>query len=517
MPTGGHRRVPILLAPLFVLAMLDANMCKAAETSVNRTGTQWSPFIEWSLKNPTYAGNPFDLLATATFAHKETGEKRVTEMFYHGNNIWKFRFTATRPGKWTFTTASSDSDLDGKKGMLSVKPNPKGIGFVTGSGNKWCRQVGIDGSLEAFVPQFVMYDNPSVYHQRPDIIDADIKTFMVEHGFDGFHTVVCCRWFDINQERSTGINDKDPNPDPRTFEALELLITKVHAARGVVHIWAWGDESRRQTPIKWSINGKADRRLQRYIAARLGPIPGWTMGYGYDLWEWVKGEELSSWHEFMHKHLGWRHMLGARSWTNSLKQLSEAMDYSSYEQHRPDYEKHVETIEKRPDKPSFSEDRFRIRGRGKDYTMQETRRGLWHATMAGGVANIWGNLKTGRRPGGGSLIYPRPEWIKTYSVFFKNRFLIDMPRDNSITDGVCLKRPDNMHYVFYKEDATSIEMELSKMKGAQPAVAVDTSKPYGEIDLGKLTPKKHTWRTPYKSDWAIAVDDFSEAVQGSTR
>ncbi len=44
-------------------------------------------------------------------------------------------------------------------------------------------------------------------------------------------------WFDFNQERSQHIDDADPNPDQRTFEALELLIMKVHAAGGHVHIW----------------------------------------------------------------------------------------------------------------------------------------------------------------------------------------------------------------------------------------------------------------------------------------
>jgi hypothetical protein len=238
------------------------------------------------------------------------------------------------------------------------------------------------------------------------------------------------------------------------------------------------------------------------------------MGYGYDLWEWVKGEELTSWHKFMHEHFGWKHLLGARSWTNSLKQLSEAMDYSSYEQHRPDYDKYVETIAARPGRPSFSEDRFRIRGQAKDYTMEETRRGLWHSTMAGGVANIWGNLKEGRRPGGGSLVYPRPEWIKTYSVFFQNRFRIDMVRGKDITDGVCLKRPDSVHYVFYKEDATSIEMDLSQMKGAQPAIAVDTARPYAEVDLGRLTAEEHIWKAPFETDWAVAVGNFARGVLG---
>ena len=139
--------------------------------------------------------------------------------------------------------------------------------------------------------------------------------------------------------------------------------------------------------------------------------------------------------------------------------------------------------------------------------MEMTRRGLWHSTMAGGVANIWGHLE---REGGRLVLkpYPKPHWIKTYSVFFRNRFLKDMARDNRLTDGVCLTRPTNRHYIFYKEDAGSIRLDLSGMAGPQEAVAVDALKPYAEIRLGTLNPSKQTWAAPRKSDWAIAVGDF---------
>ncbi len=269
---------------------------------------------------------------------------------------------------------------------------------------------------------------------------------------------VYCRWFDLAKETSDQISK--PNPDSRTFEALELLITKVHAAGGIVHIWMWGDEDSRKTQVKWGINGKEDKRLQRYLAARLGPIPGWTMSYGYDLFEWVGGSRLTEWHDYMQAHLGWKHYLGARGNKNEMSQRSEAMDYSSYEQHKPDYNKYVETIEKRPLKPSFSEDRFRVRnmGRSKDYSLEETRRGFWHSAMAGGVANIWGYLLGS--PGYYSIPYPNAAQLKTWSLFFKNRFLKDMSRNNNITDGVCLQGSANAEYIIYIEDASSVQFDL---------------------------------------------------------
>jgi hypothetical protein len=79
--------------------------------------------------------------------------------------------------------------------------------------------------------------------------------------------------------------------------------------------WAWGDESRKWTPIGVGegINGKEGRRLQRYIAARLGPLPGWSMGYGFDLHEYISKNELRSWQNYLHNRLGWQHLLSARA------------------------------------------------------------------------------------------------------------------------------------------------------------------------------------------------------------
>ncbi|HEY8503237.1 MAG TPA: hypothetical protein VIL46_01555, partial [Gemmataceae bacterium] len=249
----------------------------------------------------------------------------------------------------------------------------------------------------------------------------------------------------------------------------------------------------------------------RYIAARLGPLPGWTMGYGFDLWEWADGGELAEWHRHLHAHFGWPHLLGARASKNKLDQLTEALDYSSYEQHRPDYATYVRTIERRPEKPSFSEDRFRIRESGypeKDYDMERKRRGLWHSAMAGGVANIWGCLLGEGGDGGPALPYPDPHAIRTYAEFFRHRFLNDLRRDNTLTDGVCLRTPDSGHFLFYKEETDSLRMDLAAMPGPRRAVAIDTRKPYREIDLGRLEPRRQEWKAPHRSDWAIAVGEF---------
>ncbi len=461
----------------------------------------WEP-VDWEFQNPGHKGNPFDLVAKATFTHIDTGQKIRTELFYDAADTWKLRFTGTRTGQWRFVTESTDSDLDDLKAQVQVRPNPGVPGFITNFGAKWGRL----GTNEAFVPQYVMYCDPDTFYRRPARIDADIREFLVEHGFNGFHIAVVCRWFDLDKTRSNEIAAPDPNPDPRTFEAIELLISKVHAAGGGVHIWAWGDEQRRMTPKRWGLNGKVDGRLQRYICARLGPLPGWSMGYGWDLQEWVRENELRAWHEYMHEHLGWPHFLGGRA--PDLTQIYAGLDYSSYQQHRPDYDTYVKAIEQYPDKPTFLEDRFRVRKNvypKKDYDFEMTRRGLWHSTIAGGAANIWGNLLD-PRPDGMSHPYPNKHQIKTWSLFWRSRFRKQMIRDNNLTDGLCLKIPAKL-LVFYKEDAGSIKMNLGELRGKIHAVAVDTKSAYREIELTGLKPEPaRIFKAPHRSDWAVAVE-----------
>lgn len=487
--------------------------------SLNEVGTLWYPYIEWSVENGSHSGNPFDVEATVTFTHTESGAEHATQMFYDGGDTWKWRFTGTLVGDWTFASSSGDSDLDGLSGTVTIEPNPdeSAYGFTTHyeseTHTKWARYTGNEGDIETFIPQFVMYyDNFPLFFDNPDQIAGDIDVFFDEHGFNGFHLQAIGKWWFDMDAPNQDLDGSEKNPDIRTFEALELLITMVHEAGGVVHIWPWGDQSRdwSSTRLSGGANGDVDRRLQRYIAARLGPLPGWSMGYGFDLFEWADENMLKEWQDYMQAHMGWMHYLGGRSNKNRLNQIYEGLDYSSYEWHRPGYNDYIDHIQKRPGKPAFSEDRFRIRnaGRDKDYSMEDTRKGLWHSAMAGGVANIWGNLVDSDSRE--SQPYPKPEQIKTYSTFWEGRLLRDMEPCNDLSNGYCLADPEAKAFIFYKEDTDRIDVNLEGVGGVLPAVLVDTKKKYDALTSCQDAQGTYTIKAPYKSDWALAIGDFGD-------
>jgi hypothetical protein len=367
-------------------------------------------------------------------------------------------------------------------------------------------------------------NNPRVYFQKPDLIEEKIQQTLVDRGFSGFHVpVIGGRWFDLEAD-SDRVRESMTEPDPRTFEALELLITNTHRAGGLVHIWPWGDHQRKQTPrsLRGGINGEIDRRLQRYIAARLGPLPGWSMGYGFDLDEWVDADEMHEWHDSMHELMGWHHFLGGRpagpnrgTDHSQDARWNRGLDYSSYEHHRPTYEVYRAALQATSNQPVMSEDRFRIRDsryKDKDYNEERTRRGLYHSTLSGGVANIWG-VSSDLSPGG---LHSNRDELKTYAIFFneKHRFLADMqPANERTTDKntrVLLSRQANS-LIAYRERTDTIQLDLSDLQAPLPAVAVDTKAAYKEIPLGELTAKKQTIRLPKTSDWIIAAGRFRAA------
>ena len=518
-----------------LLAISSSGATQAADLGT-KEGQQWFPYLEWTLPNPTSEVNPFDLRGLVEFKHDSSGEVIRTEMFYAGNQRWAFRFTGTLAGNWSFTTSSDDEDLDGHGGKVTINRNPRSNahGFLRKFETKW----GWQGTETAFIPQLVMWDyiapgnSPKTFHNKPGMIERLIQEFIVEHGFSGFHLpVVGGRWFDINAE-SDAVEESMTEPDLRTFEAIELLITKTHGAGGVVHIWPWGDHQREQTPrsLQGGRGGRIDQRWQRYVAARLGPIPGWSMGYGFDLDEYIDADELEEWRDTMHQYMGWPHFLGGRpegpnhgTDHASNAKWNEGLDYSSYEHHRPSYEVYLAAVAALPGQPVMSEDRFRIRESRypeKDYSPDRLLQGLYHSTMAGGVGNIWG-IDPELSAGG---VFPNKEQIKTWSVFFheKGRFLADMrPANNLTTDAnTCVLESESARsMVVYRESAKSVQIDLSGFPGALPALAVDIRKTYEEVDLGKLLAEKQTIALPVQSDWVIAVGSFKrpgQRAEGST-
>ena len=240
---GTAMLVILALAPWWT----NATALATGTDELDSTGTLWAPYIEWSLENPSWSGNPFDLEASATFLHKDSGQQRTTPMFYDGGHTWKFRFTATRSGDWSIRTSSADADLDGKRGTITVQANPDAgaRGFIVAHANKYAWQVGTDGGLQAFVPNVYMnyrkFGNPercgwtavSPTFSDPGVLQAYLDE-AEEHGCNGIQALICNQWFAAGAASSRDHNSR--NPDPETFAALEQAIVAAHRRGMHLHL-----------------------------------------------------------------------------------------------------------------------------------------------------------------------------------------------------------------------------------------------------------------------------------------
>jgi hypothetical protein len=543
-----------------------------------RSGARMWEYEEWSIVNPSWTGNAYDLVSTVHFTHTGTGLMRKTEMFYVGSNTWKFRFTGTRSGAWTFRTISLDPELDGYTGQVMVRPNPdsKIKGFLTHVGNRFAIMGWDDRDLQPYVYQVYMnqQDFEQQYNHSSRIWDDPVKRKhlverywedTVDNGFNIYFMAIFYSWFEQGALDRNMLNAAATfTPDPEVFDALEYAIQYAHQRGGRTHIWAWGDQGRRQTPnlLPGGVLGNAHKRLMRYMAARLGPLPGWCMNFGFDTLELPKPEATTSrWANYLNEHMGYRHMLCARGWHKRAFAINSYAGFSGrYEltttKHGPvGYEEIRDDLESDPLKPHLYEERHTYNrfkyvapdagqepGDGPDqYGMSDgyacwpvklsnkersrlnedgSRRLIWWEQMAGGMGGFFGHFSTRFNSYGpfsqncGCGYHPESlkRAFRCFKDFWaKDRFRFDMVVDTERVrrgTGYCLRNQDCRHFVFFVENAGSVEINLNGMPGAQPVIAVDVCQEYSEIPMGNLDAGWHAIEFGHASDWAIAIGPF---------
>lgn len=396
-----------------------------------------------------------------TVVVRHTSGEQYKVLTFEQNGQTKFRFTPTQKGIWSFST--------GEEIAINADRPAYAKGFITGQGNKWVRSA----TGEAFVPQFAMYDKPD--------IEAGLEEFIDGHGFSGFHI----------------INLRDFMKNPSYFEAIVL---ETYRRGGVTHFWLWGDVPRNLTPSTYGVDVDL---LYTEIAARLAPLPGWTVGYGFDLFEWATAREIQSFRNKLRASCDYPHLVGGRGHKNEYKEISSKLDYAAWEWHHPGYRDYRDHLEKSNQRPAFSEDRFRIWGSGhaRDYNSDQTRQGLWLSAIAGGVANIWGHQPADQAF---SASYPNKEEIKTYSQFIENTFTVDMMPDNDlISAGYCL-RDNHRAAICYSEQPDIIQFNVGEILAPTQIIAVDTRAAYQEVGVPFFKPTFY-WQPPYSSDWAFHI------------
>lgn len=463
---------------------------------------------------PAPRGDPFDALAVATFEHVSSGETYRVEAFYAGGEagraLYRFRFTPTLRGEWRFTTASGAPGLDALSGTVTAAPAVREGPLSGGDGRFLVRTA--EGEV---VP--ILYN---VYARANGALD-DLGELPREEaaltsalrrrvdeaerlGFDAVHVAVNNEWFSIGTTRYDLLGSTQP--DARTFRVLETLAALAHERGMYVHVWMWGDESRRNSPLglpvdpavpgdTGGVTGVAFDRLQRYLAARLGPIPNWTLSFGFDLDEWASEEQVKAWAARLEELLPLPHLLaateegsGSRAFDlgeEKLSLVSRDIDESRFAV--DPYAMAASELDRALGRPLLLESNLVAQEWGAD----GLRRTLWRLAMAGGVGSVWRV----------DADLPDLGQMRTFATFWEGRLPADGSSRRLPGGELALASADGTRGVVYAEDVESVP--LTALPPGARVVAVDARAPYDEIDV---VPTGTDWQAPRVSDWALAFE-----------
>lgn len=480
----------------------------------------------------------FDVEAVATFSNPDSGETFVTHAFYDGgadgNAVYRFRFTPTSPGSWTMATVSDVAALDGVTGGITVLPSSDADrrGFLGSVAGRFATPVAASRTQVA-VPYQVYFRGgwPLEDLGRLPRGEGDLRLALADlldeastNGFDAVLVGVWHQWFELGTSRSDRHFSVDP--DPATFRVLETLAAMAHERGMFLHIWQWGDEQRLWSPRGiladtrvagdgGGVGGVADLRLQRYIAARLGPLPNWTLSYGFDLNEWADEDAVRDWSAYLLARSARPHLLTGMevrrsasdvfdlggdtlalvSKTRVAEAAIEGASATGGSVPMVLYDAAIIEREAAQGKPVIFETRYLHQD--DVWTMDRTRRAMWSLAMAGGVAAIWGvdwDLQ---------VHYPQPEQLRTHRAFWSRWPLGDESSTARQDGSLALLTEDGERGVVYAVDSDVVT--LPPIPQGASVWTVDTLLEYAELDVtAAIDGASPTWRAPYVSDWAVA-------------
>lgn len=472
----------------------------------------YEPYFEHSVVSTNYTGNPFDVIATATFTlDSDPAVTRTGQWFYDGSNTFKMRFTADRVGTWSVTTASTDcADLNGLTGTITATANtdPNATGFVVRQGNRITRQINGDGSLKAWFPHVYSRDvaiGPMWLDPVTNLYPMITET--VDHGMQMLLVPVWHNCMSLGNETYNDHNSEDPSLP--FFTNLDAVLTQCRSNGIMLHMWLWGDEARQATPIGLAggVNGTVDRRLQRYIAARIGWHPDWSMGYGFDLMEWASSAEVLSWHNYLNDRLPFDQLLSAREESTFVSPVG-MLHYSVDDRFTSSSDYYSNAVAyfasgKAQTTPLIYARRF-YHTRDGVWTETQTLNSIWEFALAGGATGMYGRWDG--LPLYSSTLKAR---VRRYRQFWDTNATVGLARDNSVTNRGWALRDGTSRIVVYFRGNGNVTVDLSDLAGANATVrAVDvlSAAAYAEVDLGtKPTAAGQLITLPSSSDWALVI------------
>ncbi len=505
---------------LFTTA-LAVSLCCLSATSVAASVGKWRRHVV-TLDNSTYTGNPFELEVDGVFTHVQSGETIRMPGYYAGSDQWRVAFMPTKVGTWTYTTISSDPELNevegsvdcvasGLPGMLASDPEHLG---------KWKYSDGDHAVPIALrMPIFSEPATVGEFEAAADFLQQNnihlMETRLLEeYGQFGGR-------YDFVFEGDWRDHRFDLDVWDRMDERMEILTSRGLGA----HVMFYSDDGGKPS---WSGRSDTERLVIRYAVARLAAYPVVWFNSGIDVSEYRSCAAI----DWMGTRLGeldpYNHPRSSRP---SGSELCEMANQTFSSEGYPLQARVDDMIDHFLDHSvpvsmddAWGENRGSTRFASKDHSEHDIRRAFWKAVIAGGVGGlIRGSGDGGSRNGMYYINHvasdlESEQWLRLINPYLRDRFgevFGEMVPDTSIVEnGYAISNPDKTHMLFLligeedrwdPTDGGPVTVDLNGLSDSYTARWFDP-RTGEEIDAGSVQGGDRTIMTaPTNDDWVLSV------------
>jgi len=490
-----------------IILLIALLICGCSITATAVETEQWNIF-ELTLEGPS-TGNPFvDVKLSAEFT--QGSEVFKPDGFYDGDGIYKVRFMPNATGVWTYTTRSSCSELDGRKGSFTcTKAGPDNHGPV----RIWntYQLAYADGT-----PHFSVGTTCYAWVHQGDKLEAETLETLKNAPFNKIRMCVFPKAYAYNQNEpeyypyeGKPLKDWDFkrfNPAFwRHFEKRmgQLRDMEIEADIIIFHPYdRWGFKS---------MGHENNLFYLRYLVARLAAYRNvwWSLANEYDFLKWPI-EHWDTYFQFIREQDPYNHLRGihnGRDWYDHTKEWVthaslQTSNFNAAKEYRDKYKKPI----------IYDECRYEgniPQGWGNISAEQMTRN-FWMGSLAGCYV---GHGETYKHPQdvlwwskGGVLHGKSPARIQFMKDIIEELPYQDMQPDFSNHPNVCvLAKPGECYLMYF---ASKKETKVTLPEGRPYKVdGIDTwekkTLPIGTASAGGFC------FTPPKQDYAIRLTRYA--------
>jgi hypothetical protein len=485
-----------------------------------------------SLTNATYAGNPFDLEVDATFTHTSSGTTIDLPGYYDGSNTWKIGFMPTLLGEWTYTTSSSDADLNSKTGSLTcvastlpgiLKADPdhlKKWKFTDGDYTvpialrmPFLCETATDAQFEA-AADFMKANN---LHMMEFVVYLRYSRLEYGGSFPDYLCTGSCSNHQMDLSAWTQINKR-----------LDML-----ADRGLgAHLMFWGDDA--DTPT-WSGQSATEEFVLRYTVARCAGYPIIIWNSGIDIGEYRSNSDVDWFVAKVQEFDGYNHPMSSRNGGGSGGHNPATQTFNSDGYNQAKISEMLRTYNEF-DLPGSMDDAWG-ENRGshgyKDHTEHDIRRAFWKCMVAGGLGGlVRGGCDGYTGTGCYSLLQLQSDleseqWLKLVNPFINQRLgalFGEMEPNTALVSGAyCLADANHKKMLFWTPGANdrydgnsggAFTVKLTGVSGSFQATWIDP-RTGNESAAGTLSSgSDHSMSPSSTDDWALLLEASPVGLRG---